>query len=89
MDMTGGGVIQSEGLDDGRPKDITAMKAETSDGISYITCDDCGKEQAYMKHQVKCRDCSKNFSLNKLEGFLKSLTEYADLHKTNSKEDLI
>lgn len=68
--LTGGGVIQSEALDDGRPKDITAMKGETSDGISYISCDECGKEQVYMKHQVKCRECNKNFPLSKLEGMI-------------------
>ena len=52
-DLTGGGVFQSESLEgDGRFK--------------YITCDNCGKEQIHSKHQVKCRDCGKNFSLNKL-----------------------
>lgn len=71
--LTGGGVIQSESLDDGRPKDVTfTSKGETSDGISYISCDNCGHEQVYMKHQVKCRECNKNFSLNKLEGFVKN-----------------
>ena len=67
--MSGGGVIQSESLDDGRPKNLT-VKGETSDGISYITCDDCGHEQAYMKHQVKCRECNKGFSLQKLEDYI-------------------
>jgi len=60
--LTGGGVIQSESLDDGRTK-----KAETTDGITYISCDLCGNEQAYMQHQVKCRKCNKNFSLTKLQ----------------------
>lgn len=52
--MTGGSVIQSESLDDGRR------------GFKYITCDDCGDESVYMKHQVKCRKCNKSYSLAKL-----------------------
>lgn len=68
--LTGGGVIQSESLDDGRPKDITIGSAKKNEGISYISCDNCGHEQAYMKHQVKCRDCGKNFPLSKLDKFL-------------------
>jgi hypothetical protein len=60
--LTGGGVFQPESLEDGRAK-----KSETTDGITYISCDSCGHEQAYMKHQVKCRDCNKNFSLDKLQ----------------------
>lgn len=59
--LVGGGVIQSESLDDGRSK---------NKGLSYITCDDCGHEQVFMAHQVKCRDCKKNFSLSKLEHHL-------------------
>lgn len=51
--MTGGSVIQSESLDDGR-------------GFKYIGCDDCGSEQVYMKHQIKCRSCGKHFPFNKL-----------------------
>lgn len=58
--LSGGGSIQSESLDDGR----TAKNDMT--GMSYISCDNCGKEQVAMKHQVKCRDCNKNFSLDKL-----------------------
>lgn len=72
--LTSGGVFQPEALEDGRPKSVT-VKAETSDGISYISCDNCGKEQAYMKHQVKCRHCGSNFSLAKLEDFMKSLVK--------------
>lgn len=63
--MTGGSVIQSESLDDGRTK-----KSETTDGFTYISCNDCGHEQVYMKHQVKCRKCKKNFSLDKLQGHM-------------------
>ena len=35
-------------------------------GFKYITCDKCGKEQIYAKHQVKCRDCNNTWSLDKL-----------------------
>lgn len=51
---TGGGVLQSEALDDGRGK------------FKYVTCDDCGKEQIYSKYQVKCRECNKSFPMDKL-----------------------
>lgn len=50
----GGAVIQSENLEDGRS------------GFKYVSCDGCGKEQIYAKHQVKCRDCGKSWSLDKL-----------------------
>jgi len=50
----GGAVIQSENLDSGHG------------GFKYVTCDGCGKEQIYAKHQVKCRDCGKSWSLDKL-----------------------
>lgn len=52
--MTGGSVIQTESLDDGRK------------GFKYITCNECGKEGVYMKHQVKCRECNHSYSLEKL-----------------------
>jgi len=55
-DATGGAVIQSESLEDNNKKE----------GFQYITCKNCGKEQIYHKNQVKCRDCSKNFSLKDL-----------------------
>lgn len=51
--MTGGSVIQSESLDGAR-------------GFKYFTCPQCGKEQIYATHQVKCRDCNKNLSLEQL-----------------------
>jgi hypothetical protein len=35
-------------------------------GFKYITCDKCGKEQIYAKHQVKCRECNNPWSLDKL-----------------------
>lgn len=44
---TGGAVLQAEALDLGR-------------GFDYITCNNCGQEQIYMKNQVKCRKCNKS-----------------------------
>ena len=61
MSMTGGSVLQPESLD------RKAKKSESSDGFSYINCDNCGHEQIYTDHQVKCRKCKKNFPLNKLQ----------------------
>jgi hypothetical protein len=55
---TGGGVIQSESLEDGR--------GSKDKGFKYIGCDDCGKEQIYSKYQVKCRHCNKSFPMEKL-----------------------
>ncbi len=55
--QTGGGVIQSESLDDGRQ-------------FKYIGCDQCGKEQVYAKHQVKCRECNQSFPLEKIYGIM-------------------
>jgi hypothetical protein len=62
--QSGGSVIQTESLEDGRSK---TKKAETTDGFSYITCENCGHDQVFMKHQVKCRNCRQNFSLEKLK----------------------
>jgi hypothetical protein len=59
--LSGGGVMQSEALDDGRGADK---------GMSYIICENCGHEQVHMQHQVKCRECRKNFSLEKLKSHL-------------------
>jgi ribosomal protein S27E len=56
--MTGGNVVQSESLDDGRPR------------FKYVTCDNCGKEQIHAKHQIKCRSCGTSFSLEKLYNLL-------------------
>lgn len=57
--MSGGSVLQAEALQLG-PKNL-----------SFITCDNCGKEQVYGKYQVKCREpeCGKAFSMAKLEKF--------------------
>jgi hypothetical protein len=57
--LTGGSVLQSESLDDGRSK------------LRYISCDSCGKEQVHGKYQVKCRHCGRNFSLEKLVNLVK------------------
>lgn len=65
-DLSGGGVFQVEALSEGK----RAKKAESQDEFDYVTCDNCGHEQVYMKHQVKCRKCRQNFSLNKLEGLV-------------------
>lgn len=54
MSRTGGAVIQSESLEQGRPK------------MKYITCDNCGKEQVHAKFQVKCRECGSGMSFAKL-----------------------
>lgn len=62
--LTGGGVIQAESLDDGK-------KTKKSDGeFDYISCDNCGHEQVYMGNQVKCRKCRQNFSLDKLKDLM-------------------
>jgi ribosomal protein S27E len=50
---TGASVIQAESLD-------------TKPGFKYVCCDNCGKEQVYAKHQVKCRDCGHSMSFEKL-----------------------
>lgn len=52
--QTGGGVIQAESLEQGRP------------GFKYITCNNCGKEQVHAKYQVKCRECGQGMSFEKL-----------------------
>ena len=53
-DRTGGSVFQTEALDNGRHK------------FKYVTCEHCGNEQIHAKHQVKCRDCGRPWSLAKL-----------------------
>lgn len=65
-DLTGGGVFQAEQIDN----DGKNTKKTDSDEFDYINCDNCGHEQVYMKHQVKCRKCRKNFSLSKLESLV-------------------
>jgi len=51
---TGGSVMQTEKLDDGRL------------GFKHVVCEHCGKEQIYAKNQVKCRDCGQSWSLANL-----------------------
>jgi hypothetical protein len=67
-DMSYGGVIQSESLEDGRSKDK---------GLKYITCPECGHEQVYSKFQVRCRkdECGKSFPMEVLHKlFLGAMT---------------
>lgn len=49
----GGSVMMTEELDAGR-------------GFKYITCNQCGDEQIYAKHQVKCRKCNSSFPFAKI-----------------------
>jgi len=70
--MTGGGVFQSEAIDDGRthdkPKNKKKKKNESlkKSELQYITCNNCGMDQVHMRHQCKCRKCKKSFSLEKI-----------------------
>lgn len=61
MDSTGGQVFQSESIDLDKP----------TKGFKYITCPKCLKEQIYSKHQVRCRECNKNFPLETVASALK------------------
>lgn len=58
---TGGGVLQSEELDDGRKK--VKKEEDSTKGFKYLLCNSCGHEQVHMEHQVKCRDCNKHFPM--------------------------
>jgi ribosomal protein L37E len=60
MDFTGGSVLQTESLD-------SKLKS------AHIKCDSCGKEQIHHPNQVKCRQCGKSFSLEKLFRAIKNL----------------
>lgn len=55
--MVSGSVIQAETLQ--------------NPGLKHISCDKCGKEQVMAKHQIQCRECRHNFSLEKLYGVFK------------------
>jgi hypothetical protein len=57
--LTGGGVLQAETLDQGR-------------SFRYIDCPNCGKDQVYMAHQTKCRSCNKSFPFDTLARFFVS-----------------
>jgi len=69
-DLTGGGVIQLQSLDAKRKKKIKNklidIASSLEKSLSYVTCDNCGHEQVFMPHQVKCRECKQNFSLYRL-----------------------
>ena len=57
--LTGGGVFQAESV-------------EGSRSFKYIDCPNCGKEQPYMKYQVKCRSCGKSLPFDTLAKFFLS-----------------
>ena len=47
-------------------KNLCALREALNKSINYISCDNCGHEQVFMPHQVKCRECKHNFSLYRL-----------------------
>jgi len=53
---TGGSVLQTEAMDSGQT-------------FRYIDCPSCGKDQPYLKYQVKCRNCGKSFPFDTLAKF--------------------
>ena len=55
--LTYGSVIQAEAIDP---------------SFKYVSCYHCGKNQPYLKHQVKCRNCEKSLSFETLEPKIKS-----------------
>jgi hypothetical protein len=57
----GGSVLQVESVD------------KKGKQFKYVTCDNCGKEQIYSKFQVKCRECGKGWSLDKLHKIMSGL----------------
>jgi len=88
MDMTGGSILQTESINDGKIKkkikkkilktlatkipqqNINSDTFKKSKLMAYICCDDCGDEQVYMRHQVRCRKCGHSFNLHKLKDFI-------------------
>ena len=81
MDLTGGGTLQSESLETKKKSkkknqlskshfQVEALTPHGKTGMQYISCDNCGDEQVYMKHQVKCRKCHKNFNFDKLKNHM-------------------
>jgi ribosomal protein S27AE len=54
---TGGGVLQEQKID---------IKPSKVKGFKNVTCQKCGSEQIHSQHQVRCRKCGKNFSLEQL-----------------------
>ncbi len=57
--LTGGGVLQTESIDPAK-------------SFKYIDCPSCGKDQPYMKYQVKCRHCGKSIPFDTLAKFFLS-----------------
>jgi Zn finger protein HypA/HybF involved in hydrogenase expression len=53
--LTQGGVLQ--------PESIEIAKTD------HIVCQDCGKDQQYLKYQSKCRHCDKSFQFDNLAKF--------------------
>jgi len=82
--LSSGGVLQSESLDkpplpslvndyhEPKEKKKKKKKKLQKREFDYITCDNCGKEQIHMRHQVKCRQCNHSFPLEKLMKLIKS-----------------
>jgi len=60
-----GAVMQSEALEDNKPKKIK--------GFRYVTCDKCGHDQVHHKYAVKCRSCNQPFSMETLFKLLSNL----------------
>jgi len=69
-DLTGGGVLQPESLDAKSKKKRKFTTKRLIKSVPYVTCEDCGHEQAYMQHQVKCRSCGHNFNFSKLQNLI-------------------
>ena len=72
-DSVGGSVIQPQSLETKRKKKVKnkiikfiQVNTSLNKNLKYVTCDNCGHEQVFMPHQIKCRECKKNFSLYKL-----------------------
>ena len=72
----GGSVLQTETIDSGNK-------------FKHISCPSCGKEQPYLKYQVKCRDCHKNFPFDTLAKFFlaKSQELKVSLKKADDEDE--
>lgn len=81
MDLTSGGVLQSESLEPKKKSkkksqlnkshfEVETLTPRSKTGMQYVSCDNCGDEQVYMKHQVKCRRCHRNFNFDKLKDLI-------------------
>jgi ribosomal protein S27E len=68
---TGGSVMQTQSIESKNKKIKKKLKnALLSKSMEYITCYECGNEQVYMNHQVKCRNCGHNFDLFSLQKYI-------------------